>query len=353
MTLISPEVPIFRIDEILGHRIERDLYVIVDGRIVPTPAAVAPRVHQIGAAAINSLLYAGTVSDLYKIFAITERDGINAHFAWTPETFVEEPKEAFDTAYMRKLYDHGRELTANGTLWNDYPPYFAPKPEKAGRSAAPAELAETSPREAAAAPQKQAALPGASDLPAAEAKPSTKATAAPTSILPKSMGGEAELPEVTAPAAKAKAASDKPVAKDEADFSAGQAPESKKAAPVAEAARGRFSVRSEPVPSFVASRAQGPKAQAFEPVVLTFAWYRPAAAAAFRRGENLWLVFDQPAPRDVVRQIATVAPHLGEAQLIENDGATILIVAAVPTVAPRLSRNGQTWWLGPAGKRNN
>jgi hypothetical protein len=99
------------------------------------------------------------------------------------------------------------------------------------------------------------------------------------------------------------------------------------------------------MPSFMTSRAQGPKAEAFVPVVMTFAWDRPTAAAAFRRADNLWLVFDRPAPKDVVERIAAAAPHLGEVDLIEQDGATILIIGAIPTVAPRLSREGSSWSL--------
>ncbi len=127
VTMVSPEVPVFRTDELLGRHIDRELYVIVNGRIVPAPKIVAPRIYRIGGAAINSLLYAGTVSDLYKLYAIVERDDMEARFAWTPETFVEEPTEAFDPVYMRKLYDYGRELAASGKLWSRYPPYFTPR----------------------------------------------------------------------------------------------------------------------------------------------------------------------------------------------------------------------------------
>src|SRR3546814_2350852 len=66
-------------------------------------------------------------------------------------------------------------------------------------------------------------------------------------------------------------------------------------------------------------------------------------SAAFRRGEHLWLVFDRPAPSQVVQQIADAAPQLGEVQLLEDGGATILLIRAQPTVAPRLSRDGTSW----------
>ncbi len=143
VTMVSPEVPVFRTDELLGHHIDRKLYVIVNGRIVPAPKIVAPRIHRIGGAAINSLLYAGTVSDLYKLYAIAERDDMEARFAWTPETFVEEPTEAFDPVYMRKLYDYGRELAASGRLWSRYPPYFTPRDDRPAHAEKAGELALT------------------------------------------------------------------------------------------------------------------------------------------------------------------------------------------------------------------
>jgi len=125
VSLVSPEMPIYLLDEQLGHKIDREVYVIVNGRIVRAPKAVTPRVLKIGAASLGSLTYAQTVSDLYKIYAIAERDKMEVRFGWTPETFLEEPTEAFDPVYMRKLYDFGRDLKASGKLWTSYPPYFA------------------------------------------------------------------------------------------------------------------------------------------------------------------------------------------------------------------------------------
>jgi hypothetical protein len=125
VSLVSPEVPIYLLDEKLGHKMNREVYVIVNGRIVPPPKAVTPRVIKIGGAALGSLTYAQTVSDLYKIYAIAERDDMEVRFGWTPETFLVEPTEAFDPVYMRKLYDYGHDLEASGKLWINYPPYFA------------------------------------------------------------------------------------------------------------------------------------------------------------------------------------------------------------------------------------
>ena len=184
--------------------------------------------------------------------------------------------------------------------------------------------------------------------PEAAASETVAPAAEPTSLVPESMGGSATaapLGEAKAEPNAAQASGPKAAEKpsETALFAANNDGAARKAAPIPDSARGQFSVQTEPTPSFMASRAQGPKADAFVPVVMTFAWQRPAAAAAFRRGENLWLVFDRPAPKDIIRRIATVAPHLGEVRLMEDDGATILIIGAIPTVAPRLSREGNRW----------
>src|SRR3546814_664293 len=150
----------------------------------------------------------------------------------------------------------------------------------------------------------------------------------PTPLVPKTMGGSAAAP---APAQPAKAAAPRP------------APEPMPSAVVADSTRGQLSIATDPLPDFLTSRAQGPKADPFTPVELTFSWELLSAAAAFRRGAHLWLVFDRPAPRGVAERIADQAPHLGEVRLLEESGATILLIRALPTVAPRLSRDGNRW----------
>lgn len=204
-----------------------------------------------------------------------------------------------------------------------------------------------------------------------EKAPAVAQSPTPTPLVPKTMGGEVEATPrsaqpprhaaatrpAEAPAQDAAASAKPAAAKPAPESAAAKAAQAKpieakgdpgktapaKAAAIPDSARGGFTIKTEPMPSFMNSRAQGPKAEAFVPVVMTFSWQRPTAAAAFRRGENLWLVFDRPAPKDVVERIAAMAPHLGEVRLMENEGSTILIIGAAPTVVPRLSREGSRW----------
>lgn len=223
-------------------------------------------------------------------------------------------------------------------------PQAAAAPEATSK-AAPEAAPETAPGAAPkAAPEatgqapKAAAVEDLSPRPApAEAAPAEKAeaapAAAPTPLIPTVMGGAAAAPE-KAPEPKAATGAEKPAA---------PAPAAATAAAVSDGERGELSIATEPMPDFLTSQAQGPRADGFEPVKLTFTWQQPTAAAAFRRGEHLWLAFDRPAPRDLVNRIAAAAPHLGDVRLLEDGGSTILLIRTQPTVAPRLSRDGTSW----------
>ncbi len=257
--------------------------------------------------------------------------------------------------------------------------YAAADPQSAKDGPAPKSAASaTDPKEKA---EGAAGVVDLSPRPA-EAPPSAApAGEAPTSLVPESMGGAAQAapradvadPSGRAPASPkappspasegaAKTATGQKTA-DEENAGSGQKaaaePEQGDAAasgaadfvaaataparPIDDAARGRLRVDLEPVLTFESSSAQGPTADRFVPVVLTFSWDRPTAAAAFRRGPNLWLLFDRPPPRNLVKALAAGAPHLGPVRLIEDGEATVIVIGALPTVAPRLTREENSW----------
>ncbi|WP_422367582.1 hypothetical protein [Pelagibius sp.] len=235
------------------------------------------------------------------------------------------------------------------------------------------------PQQAAATPQQPEALKPNSETAATAAQPDpvetgisaqepkakedTASAAAPTPLVPEIMGGKAERqPQQPAPLAGDNTEGEKAAAK-EAVLPSGQAgpvaaPEPATAKGEAttfqgaqaqgaldfpDSARGLLQIELEPVITFESSTAQGPTADRFVPVILTFEWAGPTAAAAFRRGENLWLTFDRPPPRDLIKSIAAAAPHLGSVRLVPAGSATVMVVNAIPTVAPRLTRDESRW----------
>jgi hypothetical protein len=105
-----------------GIRRERKLYIIRNARLDPDWAEVERRTFSIASRAISSLIQTQGIGDLYKIYAETQRDGIDFNLAYIPKTFYAPHKEDFDTDYMRKLFQTGYDLAARGYRWEKAPP---------------------------------------------------------------------------------------------------------------------------------------------------------------------------------------------------------------------------------------
>ena len=57
------------------------------------------------------------IGDLYRIYATTERDGIDFKLAYIPASFDVPLPEPFDSNYMQKHFELGYKLTQNGFPW--------------------------------------------------------------------------------------------------------------------------------------------------------------------------------------------------------------------------------------------
>lgn len=124
VNVLSPQIPNYLMEELVGFQMDRTIYVIVNGAITPPPEVVNARTLSIGKASLDTLWYAQTVGDLYKIHAVTERDDVASKYTWIPANFDAMPDEEFDPVFMRKLFDLGGILVRTGALWQDAPPNF-------------------------------------------------------------------------------------------------------------------------------------------------------------------------------------------------------------------------------------
>ena len=104
---------------------KRVLYVIRNARLDSDWASTDRRTMTIAMRAIESLTMTQGVGDLYRIYATTERDGIDFNLTFIPPTFSVTRKEQFDTEYMRALYDVGFEVAKADYHWEKYPPGFS------------------------------------------------------------------------------------------------------------------------------------------------------------------------------------------------------------------------------------
>jgi tetratricopeptide (TPR) repeat protein len=84
-------------------------------------------------------------------------------------------------------------------------------------------------------------------------------------------------------------------------------------------------------------------------LLLHFPWRAPLGAAAFRRGDAIWLVFDSRAAVDLT-QAPHGLPQLGRIEQIADAHATALRIAAPASTQAALTNQGAAWTLalGPA-----
>lgn len=103
---------------------DRVAYIIRNARLDPDWASTQRRTMTIAMRAIDSLTRTQGIGDLYRIYSITQRDGVDFNLTFIPPTFTVPHTEQFGTDYMRALYDVGFESAKAGHRWQKYPPGF-------------------------------------------------------------------------------------------------------------------------------------------------------------------------------------------------------------------------------------
>jgi hypothetical protein len=102
----------------------RVLYILRNARLDAPWEHVPRKTMSIAARAIGSLTTTQGIGDLYRIFAATQRDGVEFNLAYIPSSFRPHPDEQFDTGYMRELFAFGKNAAARVYTWQASPPGF-------------------------------------------------------------------------------------------------------------------------------------------------------------------------------------------------------------------------------------
>src|SRR5215207_6532615 len=110
---------------------KRVLYIIRNARLDADWASVERRALSIATRAIASLTRTQGIGDLYRIYATSERDGLDFNLTYIPRTFDIPHTAEFDTAYMRSLFDVGLQAGKDARQWEKYPPGFEAPIERA------------------------------------------------------------------------------------------------------------------------------------------------------------------------------------------------------------------------------
>jgi hypothetical protein len=86
-------------------------------------------VYRLPPKAITTLIQYQGIGDLYRVFTVTQRDGVDFNLAYIPPIFKTPHKAEFDTEYMLALYSVGFGLSERGYTWTKRPPVLIPGAE--------------------------------------------------------------------------------------------------------------------------------------------------------------------------------------------------------------------------------
>jgi len=98
-------------------------YIIRNGRLTPNPARTERQTFVIAQRAIASMISASGFNDVARIRNTTREDNVDFNLAAIGPDFPDEPKEPFEQAFMRKLYDHAYAQARVGYPWMKDVPY--------------------------------------------------------------------------------------------------------------------------------------------------------------------------------------------------------------------------------------
>ena len=98
------------------------LFVIRNGKIDPEWQPVNENVLSITQRSISTLIKNQGIGDLYRIYSVTRRDGIDFNLASIPADFKEKSGEPFDQKYMVALFERGYGLASHDYSWAKAPP---------------------------------------------------------------------------------------------------------------------------------------------------------------------------------------------------------------------------------------
>jgi len=101
---------------------ERTLYIIRNSRLVISSKEVERNTLSIAGRAVESLIHAQGIGDIYEIAASAQRDGANLRLAYIPDDFQRVPKEPFERDFMKELFALGYDLGQKGYPWRTAPP---------------------------------------------------------------------------------------------------------------------------------------------------------------------------------------------------------------------------------------
>ena len=122
------------IDEFSRYSLDRHLYVLRNGKIVPQYAEQQLSLFGLTSRSLETFTKYQGLGDLYRLYIAAQRDGMDYNVVYIPDSFDVVSKQLFDPTYMSKLYDVGYSLGMHAdTAWQKKPPGVDYEAETAGQ----------------------------------------------------------------------------------------------------------------------------------------------------------------------------------------------------------------------------
>jgi len=112
------------VDEKVGVKIKRTLYVIRNTKLTAPYEAVDPDIFDISGRSIAVLIKRQGVADVVNIFGFAQREKLDFRLTYVPDDFDEPLPEPFYQPYMKALFQVGFDRGKTGEGWLSAPPGF-------------------------------------------------------------------------------------------------------------------------------------------------------------------------------------------------------------------------------------
>jgi hypothetical protein len=104
------------------------LFIVRNGKLTVPWQLVSPRILPIADRSLNGLIGSQVVGDLYRIYVVAQRDGIEFNLAHIPDDYEIGAQESFDKEAMKRLFQLGYEWGRAGYPWQKLPPGLREQP---------------------------------------------------------------------------------------------------------------------------------------------------------------------------------------------------------------------------------
>jgi predicted acylesterase/phospholipase RssA len=98
------------------------IYIIRNSQIDAAPEQVKPKLTDIAARSMITVLKAVAMGDLTRVWALAARDDVDFNYVGIPPEHAEASASSFDPADMRRLFDLGHTMALEPEPWRKEPP---------------------------------------------------------------------------------------------------------------------------------------------------------------------------------------------------------------------------------------